>query len=197
MFTPTMSTEVKLMEAQALNEAWQRLEERAYQEMEKEGYPREKVRMRYGMFARYGLQMSSWVTTLDIGRVNTIEDLDRLVTSFEKTYTSIYPVAARFPESGYAITAVFLEAIAETVKPVMRRYPLKDKKPARDASKGQRDVYHVGRWIKFNIWEMDSLDAGNLVEGPAIVEHPMTTLVIPPENYAEFDEHKVIWYRKK
>ncbi len=44
---------------------------------------------------------------------------------------------------------------------------------------------------------MDLLEAGNRIDGPAIIEHPMTTLVIPPQNYVEFDEHKFIRYLKK
>jgi N-methylhydantoinase A/oxoprolinase/acetone carboxylase beta subunit len=44
---------------------------------------------------------------------------------------------------------------------------------------------------------MDLLQAGNRVDGPAIIEHPMTTLVIPPQNYVDFDEHKFIWYKTK
>jgi N-methylhydantoinase A/oxoprolinase/acetone carboxylase beta subunit len=44
---------------------------------------------------------------------------------------------------------------------------------------------------------MDLLRAGNVVDGPAIIEHSMTTFVIPPRKCAEFDEHKVIWYWDK
>jgi len=54
-----------------------------------------------------------------------------------------------------------------------------------------------GKWQKFDLWEMDSLEAGNKVDGPAIIEHLMTTLVIPPQNYVEFDKHKFIRYRRK
>jgi N-methylhydantoinase A/oxoprolinase/acetone carboxylase beta subunit len=51
--------------------------------------------------------------------------------------------------------------------------------------------------MKFDLWEMDLLQAGNRVGGPAIIEHPMTTLVVPPEKCVELDECKIIWYRNK
>jgi len=54
-----------------------------------------------------------------------------------------------------------------------------------------------GKWKEFDIWEMDLLEAGNRIDGPAIIEHPMTTLVIPAENYVQFDDHKFIWYWSK
>jgi len=54
-----------------------------------------------------------------------------------------------------------------------------------------------GKWSRFDVWEMDLLEAGNRIDGPAIVEHPMTTLVIPLQNYVEMDERKFIWYRRR
>jgi N-methylhydantoinase A/oxoprolinase/acetone carboxylase beta subunit len=83
------------------------------------------------------------------------------------------------------------------MKPVIPKHALAGKTPSREASKGQREAYIDGTWVKCNIWEMDLLQAGNRVEGPAIIEHPMTTLVIPPQNYVDFDEHKFIWYKTR
>ena len=130
------------------------------------------------------------------GRVETPEDVDRLVAAFEKAYTTIYPVAARMPEMGYAVTAVYCEARVERIKPAVATYSMRGKNPSDNAYKGTRDVYHR-KWMKFDIWEMDLLEAGNSVHGPAIVEHPMTTLVIPPENYVELDEYKFMRYKRK
>lgn len=100
------------------------------------------------------------------------------------------------PEMGYAVTAVYCEARVERIKPEIAMYPVRGKNPPETAYKGTRDVYHR-RWTKFDLWEMDLLEAGNMIDGPAIVEHPMTTLVIPPENYVELDEHRLIWYKRK
>jgi len=180
-----------------LSEVWQELEERAYEEMEAEGIPREQVRFRHGISARYIGQMATWETPVEKGRIESVEDVDKVIESFERVYTTIYPVAARFPDVGYQITEVSVEAIADKIRPVIPRFALKDKKASKEAYKGQRDAYMDGKWFKFDIWEMDFLTAGNRVDGPAIIEHPMTTLVIPPENYVEFDEHKFIWYRRK
>ena len=46
-------------------------------------------------------------------------DVDKLVDAFEKVYTEIYPVGARFPEGGYAVTDVYLPAVVRGgLKPV-------------------------------------------------------------------------------
>jgi N-methylhydantoinase A len=194
---PEMTEGERTYMGMVLSEVWEELEEQAYEEMEAEGIPREQVRFRHGVSARYIGQMATWETPVEKGRIESVEDIDKVIESFERVYTTIYPVAARFPEVGYQITEVSVEAIGEKIKPVIPRFALKDKKASKEAYKGQRDAYMDGKWFKFDLWEMDLLEAGNRVDGPAIIEHPMTTLVIPPQNYVEFDEHKFIWYRRK
>jgi len=195
--TPDMTDDIKMYQGMGLSAAWQELEEKGYEDLEREGIAREKVHFRYGISCRYIGQMSAWEAPVVKGRIESVADLDAVLASFEKVYTTIYPVAARFPEAGYQITEVFVEAIGDKVKPVISRYELVGKTPPQKASKGQREAYMDGVWQPFDVWEMDLLEAGNRVDGPAIIEHPMTTLVIPPQNYVEFDEHKFIHYLPK
>jgi len=194
---PEMEDGARIYMGMVLSEVWQELEEQAYEEMEAEGIPREQVRFRHWISARYIGQMSTWEAPVEKGRVENLEDFYKVIDSFEKVYTTIYPAAARFPDTGYQITEVSVEAIADKIRPVIPRYALGDKKPPKEAYKGQRDAYMDGKWLPFDLWEMDLLEAGNRVDGPAIIEHTMTTMVIPPENYVTFDEHKVIWYMRK
>ncbi len=194
---PEMEDGARVYMGMVLSEVWQELEEQAYEEMEAEGIPREQVRFRHWISARYIGQLTTWEAPVEKGRVENLEDFYKVINSFEKVYTTIYPVAARFPDTGYQITEVSVEAIADKIRPVIPKYALSDKKPPKEAYKGQRDAYMDGKWSPFTLWEMDLLEAGNRIDGPAIIEHTMTTLVIPPENYVEFDEHKFIWYRKK
>jgi len=196
-YVPSMPEAVKLYQGSVLTQAWQDMEQLAFTELEAEGIVRESVRFRYGISARYIGQVSTWEAPVDNGRVESMEDLDAVLGSFEKMYTTIYPIAARFPEIGYQITEVYLEAVADRINPVIPKFDLKGAKPSDNATKGQRQAYMDGKWIDFDIWEMDALEAGNRVDGPSIIEHPMTTLVIPPENYVEFDEHRFIWYRRR
>ncbi|MBM3132013.1 MAG: hydantoinase/oxoprolinase family protein, partial [Chloroflexi bacterium] len=83
-----MPDEIKMYQAMALNQAWAELEERAYQEMEQDGISRDKVTFQYGISARYLGQMSSWEAPVGKGRVESVADLDKVIGSFEKVYTS-------------------------------------------------------------------------------------------------------------
>jgi N-methylhydantoinase A/oxoprolinase/acetone carboxylase beta subunit len=40
---------------------------------------------------------------------------------------------------------------------------------------------------------MDELRPGNVIEGPSIVEHSMTTLVVPVGMHTSMDERGFLW----
>lgn len=178
-----------------LNPAWKELGEKAILELTTAGIKKQDITFEYAAEARYLGQMISWPFPVDKPKVETIDDVQKLITSFEKAYLGIYPEAARFPEAGYAITGVTCKALIPTIKPIIPEYELRGEKPPKAASKGQRDAYFGGKWIKTDIWEMDLLEAGNRVNGPAILEQPMTTFVIPPGRYIEMDKNKIMWYK--
>jgi len=195
--TPEMPDEIKLMMGGGLSMTWQELEEKGYAELEAEDIPRDQVIFRHGISCRYIGQLSEWEVPVEVGRVESIDDLNKIIGAFEKHYTRIYPSGARYPQAGYQITEIYVEAVAEKTKPVIHSYPLQDREPVSEAAKGSRQAYMDGEWLEFTVWEMDLLQPGNRIDGPAIIEHPMTTLVIPPQNYVEFDERKLISYRRK
>ena len=196
LVAPGMPDEYKIGMGMGLSQAWEELENRACKEMEAEGISRDRVSFRYGVAASYIGQLHTWESAVPIGRVNTAADVDTIVAAFEKTYATIYPAAARFP-NGHQIAEVYLEAVVPRTKPELARHPLKGRTPSKKAFKGDRDAYMDGKWMPFQTWEMDMLEPGNRVEGPAVIEHPMTTLIVPPRNYVEMDEHKFIWFREK
>jgi N-methylhydantoinase A len=51
----------------------------------------------------------------------------------------------------------------------------------------------MGEWQETPVFELSRLRAGNALEGPAIVEDPTTTLVVPPGRRIRLDEYRTIW----
>ncbi|MBY6269696.1 MAG: hydantoinase, partial [Parageobacillus thermoglucosidasius] len=139
--------------------------------------------------------LESFDTPLTFGHVHTADDIDRLTEAFENVYTKIYPEGARFLEAGYAITEVYVQAVAPKPVPVIREYDLEGVKPADSAYISTREVYHKGKWELFTVWEMSELRAGNVVKGPAIIQDPMTTVVIPPGKEVALDQFRFLHYR--
>lgn len=195
-FLPSAAPDEKLSVARRMNDAWQELEDLAYEELTQEGYGKEEVTLKYGVSARYvGQLFSSWSAEVRLNRVKTVRDVEDVCNAFETAYRKIYPDAARFPEAGYLVTGVHIDAMVQKVKPKILEYPLKSKVPSKTAHKGERKVRWNKSWESADIWDMDRLQAGNRVDGPAVIEHSMTTLPIPPGKCVEFDERRMIWYK--
>lgn len=195
--TPQMDEGTKLYMGSLLSNAWEEMEKQGLAELEAEGIPKDQVTFRHGFTGRYIGQLSGWECPVDLGRVQSLSELDKVVATFDKNYTKIYPAGARYPESGYQITEVYVEAVAHKPKPIIPSFELMGQQPPKKAYKGQREAYMDGGWIKFDLWEQDLLEAGNRINGPAIIEHSMTTTVIPPQNYLELNHHKLMRYMKK
>ena len=84
----------------------------------------------------------------------------------------------------------------ETLHTKLRAYCVSAREMARriSASPGVREAYIGGRWHKANLYEMDLLQPGHEVIGPAIIEHPATTLVVHPQDRVHVDEWTLLHY---
>jgi acetone carboxylase, beta subunit len=181
--------------AVGLRAVWAELEAEARQELEHEGVDSSQATFRYGFSGRYIGQLESFETPIDSGRMEDSTDIQRLVDAFEKMYTNVYPEGARFPDAGYSITTVNLEAVAPKPQPVLHADELAGETPPEAAYVETRKAYHRDAWFDFQVWEMAELKAGNVVKGPAIIRDPMTTVVIPPGKVMEFDQYRILHYR--
>ena len=181
--------------ATQIRTAWQDLEREARAEMAQEGVDPAMLTFRYGVSARYIGQLESFDTVLPNGEMEGPAGIARMIAAFEEMYTKIYPAGARFPDAGYSLTTVNLEAIAPKPQPSLPVHKLCGKQPSAEAYVESRDVYHKNTWTKFSVYEMAALKPCNEIIGPAIIRDPMTTVVIPPERMMSIDARRILHYR--
>ena len=86
-----------------------------------------------------------------------------------------------------------LLARIDKLKPRFNKQPLGKAQPVPEANRGKRQVYMRGEWLEAQLWEVDLLKPGNRIQGPAILEHPATTMVLYPENRLVVDEWNFFW----
>ncbi len=77
------------------------------------------------------------------------------------------------------IESITLKAVCPTHHYELRQHNDKGTDPSQ-ARKGARDVYWGKGFVRTSIYERDLLKCGNCVKGPAIIESPDTTYVVPP-----------------
>jgi putative cofactor-binding repeat protein len=118
--------------------------------------------------------------------------VDELIANFEDAYARVYASSARSPEFGYLVTHVIVHGTVDVEKPHLPDLP---EEPGTPEPKEVRPVHwgkaSGGRFVDSRIYQLESVIAGNTIEGPAIVEHSATTFAIPPGRRARLDGHHI------
>jgi N-methylhydantoinase A len=143
-------------------------------------YYRKSIDMRYkGQFHEVELPISE----ADVSD----EEINHIVDDFHKKHEELY--AYRDVVETELIN-LRLAAYGRVVKPVRKTMAQK----SADASKyikGNRDVFFEEKFgfVPTTIFDGDHMVAGNIVEGPAIIEQRTTTVVVPPDARLEVTEY--------
>ena len=184
----------KMMMGQGmLNPGWEELEKLAQADFAAEGLPWEQARVRQIAYVRYGSQMSDLEVPSPVSRINSAEDMDKLIAAFEDLYEKVFAGVAKHQRAGYWIFELGLTASIPKVKPKIVKRSLEGKDPLQEAIKGEREVYFDGEWHRAVIYDMDQIRPGNEIEGIAVVEAPATTFFLPPGRRARMDEWSLLW----
>jgi acetone carboxylase, beta subunit len=189
------SRAVKSAAIDAINAAWASLEKRARDDFALHGWDLAGATLHRSAYVRFTNQLSDFEVPWPGERLTSIDDLHELMKGYEAVYTSIYPKQALYSEVGYQILELALSADLATPKPAVPVQEPAGPAPSSSSVKGRRAGHWRGTDVAFDVYEMDELRAGNVVNGPAVIEHPATTLLIPPTHHVTFDERRLIHYR--
>ena len=191
------SVEQRADASRTLELAWDELAERVIDEFRRSGFSRDDVTLRPGFRMQYRGQLNDLEIESPLASATSAQDWDRLVAAFEETYGRVYARAARSPELGFGVTGAIMRGVVPSAKPRIPEEPLSGERPPRAAFAGTRSVYRRGRTLTADLWEMEGLKAGNLVRGPAILESPATTFVVPDGYETYLDAHRLFHLRTR
>lgn len=194
---PGASSEDKLAFGYRITEAWNELRAQGLRQMEREGFESVRIQFRPLAMIRYGRQLNDLIVPSPVDRIESIDDWDRLIGTFEQLYARVFAIAAQYPQAGYEILEVALVAFTEKTRPKLRSEPLGASEPPGEAFKGARAAWFGGNWRQTPVHEMSRLRPGNELTGPVIVEDPTTTLVVPPDRQIRLDEYRTIWMEEQ
>ncbi len=184
-----------------LSSTWKELKNNIIKEFEAEGRdPNEMIfkpslRLQYfGMLD--DLEVQSPVEELTLDYSSALErydspELKEITLRYDDLFEEIFRRGTKSPELGYHITKAIGTGIVPVPKPKLPVHELSGEKPNDKASKGTRNIYWDDKWHEAQIWEMNLINAGNTLEGPAVIEAPATTLVVPPGARVKLDKHRI------
>jgi N-methylhydantoinase A len=146
---------------------------------------------------RYTRQVNEVAVQIPNGRF-TGGDRARIENAFNAKYEEMYGIGAGHAEAGIEVISIAVDAIGATVKPMLRTHPVEGP-DASAARKSTRRAYFTGANPGYHdaaIYDYTRLKVGNVLSGPAIIETPFTTVVVPDRQSAEVDQYLNIVLRR-
>lgn len=182
---------------EVVNQIFADMEKRALEDMEREGFDEEKVILKREVDLRYARQVHEVGVLVKGGELNS-DDIENIIAEWEKNYEAIYGKGSAFKEAGVQLVSFRITAVAFTVKPVLKRDEKMASSDPKKAFKGLRKAFFAGEnnFIETPIYDFTRLSYGNMLEGPAIVEAPTTTVIILPQQLVKMDEYHNIVFEK-
>jgi acetone carboxylase beta subunit len=193
---PDADAAERMQAVEELQCAWTELAEKVIEEFRLNGYSADQVTLLPGYRMMYRGQLNDLEIESPLGRLETADDWNVLTDAFENTYARVYAKAARSPELGFTITGAIMRGLVASVKPRIPEEADGGVTPPQDAYRGQRPFYFRKAWVDADIWDMDTLRAGNQIQGPAVIEAPSTTFVVPPGWATTLDSHRLFHLKR-
>ena len=171
------------LDCAAINAVFAELKERCLAAMEQSGFSRAQSQLARSIDMRYRRQTHDLIVPVPDGEV-TAATARALVETFEQSYEAVYGKGAGFRFAGIELTTFRVVAVGRTAKPTIRR-------PAAGASPkpGRRRIFEPAKrkWTEADVFQWTELPAEFALTGPAIVEHPETTIYVGPAQSVRLD----------
>lgn len=174
-----------------LQAAWDELTAKVLEEFKINGFTPDQVTLTPGYRMQYLGQLNDLEMDSPLKKVSSADEWDKLVETFDETYARVYADAARSPELGFGITGAILRGSVETKKPSIPSEPDAGPTPSEEASLGSRPFYYDREWVEAKLYQMEKLQPGNRITGPAVIESDATTYVVPTGFETWLDGHRL------
>ncbi len=192
---PTAPDEEKVQMGGLLTQAWRSLEDRVRDEFGKSGYAAEEISFTHMVRMQYYGQLVDIEVDAPKPAIDSIEDVNALIETFETTYTRMYARAASSPELGYLVAQAIVKGSVPIEQPTLPTLPRADS--GSPPVKETRDVWWDEGYARTDVYEMDDVRNGHTIEGPAVLEAESTTFPIPPDRRAWLDAHGIFHLENK
>lgn len=158
-----------------INRAFEEIEKTACATLAQEGISDEKIRVQCSIDIRYIGQHNEVEVALPELHF-TAESLGAIETNFQARHDALYGYS--MPGAPLELINLRVRALGLTDKPRFESSPATGRHTSH-ALKGYREAYFDGGFARTPVYEGLKLENGNELIGPAIIEQPNTTLVVP------------------
>jgi N-methylhydantoinase A len=174
------------LDAAAIGRIFEGLETQTGDSLKRSGIKRADISYTRFVDMRFRFQVNELIVPASSGPIDSAA-LDGLVTAFETIYEERYGEGSAFREGGVELVTFRIQARGQLPNPGLRKLGSNGKQPV--ASAGTREVRlpDFGA-VEAAVYRGELLSPGAHIDGPAVIEHPGTTIVVGPGQRAEIDE---------
>lgn len=166
-----------------ITDLFQQMEEEAAEGLKDMGAQSGAVEFVRTVAMRYIGQFSEVEVAFPLGEV-TNESLDEAVANFHRRHEELYTF--EMPWKGTELLTFYLKATVQKARFELREAE-EGSPDSSSAQKSIRECIFNGVPAETPVYDGSLLRSGNRFEGPAIVEEPKTTIVVPPAFTCEVD----------
>jgi N-methylhydantoinase A len=173
-----------------INENFSGLVKRAIASVRAMGFKDEDTEIVRSLDIRYRNQVHELNVPFNPGNETVSQRMmEEACDRFDELYEHTYGPGAGYREAGKEIMVFRVAATGRLKRPKFKCYPSENNR-ADAALKGHRKVYfeECADFVDTRIYDYGALRPGSEVSGPAIIETPITTIVINPKDRATVDE---------
>ncbi len=173
-----------------LNKRLDSIESDLHEIMTGEGFRPGQIEFRRFFTMRYRRQTAGVELPLAWDRFSA-KRLAELQAIFEKKYEELYGVGAGYTKAGIEISEVRVDAVGLVSKPRLKASRARKSNIA-SARKGKREIFFTRperRRIDTPVYDYARLGLGARVKGPAVIELPFTTALVPPGFQVTIDNY--------
>ena len=177
-----------------VNENFAGLVNQAVRDLHNAGFKSEDIKIARSVDMRYRYQVHELNVPFPTGTGEiTADSMEQLYTRFDALYEKAYGQGSAYREAGREIIIFRVTAIGELQRPKIECASMRETN-TEEAVKGKRDVYFedYGKFVPTAVYDFERLNPGSEISGPAIVETPVTTVVVNPPDRAAMDEFRNI-----
>ena len=191
IFMEPLSEKLVIDRAQ-FNAIVQEMIDKANQELVSENLDPREAKYSLELDMLYGGQVNVKRTDCPVLKIESDADAQATYDAFEKEFSEAFsPLVVNRPGGVYLDNFV-LRVTVPVKKPAIPEYPLQGR-DASAARTGTRDCY----WLELKgvaataIYKFESLQPGNEIFGPAVIEADLTTVAVPPGRRFSIDQHRL------
>jgi N-methylhydantoinase A len=172
----------------AMNRRLDAIESEMKTAMTGEGFKPNEVEFRRFFTMRYRRQTAGVEMPVSWERFNA-KRMAEMQSAFEKKYEELYGVGAGYTKAGIEISEIRVDAVGKVAKPRLSA-SRKKKSDIKTARKGKREIFFTRpdrKFIDTPVYDYERLGVGAAVKGPAVIELPFTTTLVPPDHKVTVD----------